>query len=710
MLALKLTVASAGRILLLNAYAPPAPPSVSTGNELTSFSLFIDAEVSTTATLNNNFIDSSPNNLSVTAAITNKQLPQSAFNPYGTHGWCGYFQGGNSYFSFGHVVSSRYPQFDFMHNSTATFTFECWFFRETDTESRLIENTQNSNANTGTRIGIFAASVNTTSNKLFMQVVGTTSTLAVDVRSSSEIALNTWTHVAVTYNRSIITGTAKIYINGVLDGVGDRGPGNPNNMSARFPLSINSGISTVGFVGAIADLRISNAILYNSNFTLPTSPITASSATTKLLTLQHQNNRIIDNSVNNFTATQIATLQTGAIIPGSPYKFTLYSSSTGGSAYFEGNSNLLVSSSSSLVLGADDFTIDAWVYVNYIRTGSGVSFDPAIVSGLDTRVNRNFYISGIDGFLGFGTSTTRTFETQQQVPLLQWTHVAVERSGSTMRLYVNGKTQATTSTNLPNLTQQNSLVIGCGSNRTQGTLAGHISDLRISKGVALFNGDFSPPTSIATATAQTALLLNFTNGAVIDKTGKSTLAMYAATAPTSGINTSTVKNGNASLLFANNAFAYVLQGLIPVNLRKSDFTVEFWINFVASYPVASRKYLVCYERSGSGSITNNPILIQTETNKISLYATSNGTAWDIANNLPVFSGTPTSNVWHHLAVTRSGNTIRTFANGTLVSTTSTSLALLTPTVDMTIGSANCYVDDFRIYKGYAKYIDSFTPQ
>jgi len=267
-----------------------------------------------------------------------------------------------------------------------------------------------------------------------MQVVGTTSTLAVDVRSSSEIALNTWTHVAVTYNRSIITGTAKIYINGVLDGVGDRGPGNPNNMSARFPLSINSGISTVGFVGAIADLRISNAILYNSNFTLPTSPITASSATTKLLTLQHQNNRIIDNSVNNFTATQIATLQTGAIIPGSPYKFTLYSSSTGGSAYFEGNSNLLVSSSSSLVLGADDFTIDAWVYVNYIRTGSGVSFDPAIVSGLDTRVNRNFYISGIDGFLGFGTSTTRTFETQQQVPLLQWTHVAVERSGSTMRL------------------------------------------------------------------------------------------------------------------------------------------------------------------------------------------------------------------------------------------------------------------------------------
>jgi len=29
---------------------------------------------------------------------------------------------------------------------------------------------------------------------------------------------------------------------------------------------------------------------------------------------------------------------------------------------------------------------------------------------------------------------------------------------------------------------------------------------------------------------------------------------------------------------------------------------------------------------------------------------------------------------------------------------------------LTFGSAECYIDDFRIYKGYAKYIDSFTPE
>jgi len=715
MLALKLTVASAGRILLLSAYAPPGPIQVPTGDELTSFSLFIDGEVGTTATLNNRFIDSSPNNLTVTATFATEQISQSAFSPFGTHGWCGRFASGASYLEFGHAVSSRYPHFDFMHNSTATFTFECWFYRETDTESRLIENTMNLNTNTGTRIGIYATSANTTSNKLFMQVVGTTSTLAVDVRSSSEIALNTWTHVAVTYDRSIITGTAKIYINGILDGVADRGAGNANNVSARYPLAVggSGNISSNGYTGTIADLRISNAVLYNSNFTLPTSPVTASSATTKLLILQHQNSRIMDNSINNFTCTQVAASFAGAIVPGSPYKFTMYSSSTGGSAYIDGQA-LIVSSSTSLVIGESDFTIDCWVYMRLTRTGSGVSFDPAIVSGLHSGVNRNFYISGVSGSLGFGTSTTRTFETPNQIPIYQWTHVAVERSGGTMRLYVNGKTEATTSTNLPNLTQQNNLVIGVGRDLSTGNLRAHISDLRIINGQALFNGDFTPPTSMSTATSGTSLLLNFTNGAWIDKTGKSTLSVYAAAGAVTGINSSVYKNGNASLRFANGNFAFIRQGLTTIDLKKSDFTIEFWINFVTyltGSASSNRKYLVCYNRNGGATITNNPLLIQTETNKIGLYATSDGSSWNIANNLTVFSGTPTTSVWHHLAVTRNGNTIRTFANGTLVSSTSTSLALVRVTTPvLTFGSAECYIDDFRIYKGYAKYIDSFTPE
>jgi len=719
MLALKLTTASSGRILLLSSYTPPGPIEVSTGNELTSFSVFFDGEVGTTATLNNTYIDSSPNNLTVTAS--SNLWGQSSFSPFGKQGWCASFDGSNSLVSFGNTpVGVRYPQFSFMHNSTATFTYECWIFRETSVANTLIDNTDNTiNTNTGTRIGIYAASVNTTSNKLYMQVVGTTNTLAVDARSSSEIALNTWTHIAVTYDRSIITGTAKIYINGILDGVADRGPGNPNDLGSRSPLYI--GLSKVNgsgqFQGAMSDLRISNTVLYNSNFTPPTAPVTASSATTALLTFQHQNSRVVDNSVNNYTPDNMvgnrADQGTGSkfsISPGSPYKFSLYTSSTGGSMCLANATYLTVSSSTALVLGSDDFTIDCWVYT-YTAGADLPEYDPPLLSRLDTRANRNFYIS-YNRRLGFGTSTARTFESSIEVPGDQWTHVAVERSSNTMRLYINGVIAGTTTTNLPVLTQQNNLIIGRGADLSRGAIDGYISDFRITKGVAMFNGAFTPPTSMATATAQTSLLLNFTNGAAIDVTGKNVFSFPATPLGSNQtlIDSSVKKNGNASLRFGDGGYAQVKPGRSTINFGTANFTIEFWVNFRA--PWAAGKRLVSYNHAGSATRTNNPLLIQTETNKIGLYATSDGSSWNIANNLTVFSGTPTTSVWHHLAVTRNGNTIRTFANGTLVSSTSTSLSLLTPGADteMTIGSAECYIDDFRIYKGYAKYTDSFTPE
>ena len=78
-----------------------------------------------------------------------------------------------------------------------------------------------------------------------------------------------------------------------------------------------------------------------------------------------------------------------------------------------------------------------------------------------------------------------------------------------------------------------------------------------------------------------------------------------------------------------------------------------------------------------------------------------------------------ANTWYHIAVTRSGNTFRTFVNGVVEKTYTSSAAVFSDaTVPYNIGRTayqsgtfyyNGYMDDLRVTKGYARYTANFTP-
>jgi hypothetical protein len=85
-----------------------------------------------------------------------------------------------------------------------------------------------------------------------------------------------------------------------------------------------------------------------------------------------------------------------------------------------------------------------------------------------------------------------------------------------------------------------------------------------------------------------------------------------------------------------------------------------------------------------------------------------------------FSWSPSTSTWYHVAITRSGTSLRAFVNGSQIGTTQTTSNSLTASgAFCCVGEnldgggqsqfINGYVDDLRITKGYARYTSNFTP-
>ena len=144
-----------------------------------------------------------------------------------------------------------------------------------------------------------------------------------------------------------------------------------------------------------------------------------------------------------------------------------------GSLYFDGTGDYMLSiqSGASYILSGD-FTVEAWIYPNSVSNNYIVTFgneaagryNIALSSGILTT---NIYGSGSVSFSG----TTMTTG--------QWYYIAVVRSGSTIRGYVNGTVSSTTDTNSATIGSGN-LRVGSDSSGSA-TWNGYIDDLRITK-------------------------------------------------------------------------------------------------------------------------------------------------------------------------------------------------------------------------------------
>lgn len=420
------------------------------------------------------------------------------------------------------------------------------------------------------------------------------------------------------------------------------------------------------------------------------SPVDPYFSSTSLLLLGNgtnggHNNTFVDGSTNNFTITRNGNTTQGSFSP-----FT----GAGGSGYFDGSGDYLeLPSNSAFAFGTSDFTIEFWAYLNSQSTF--VIYDPRtaepqLVPVIYTASGQlRFYANGTDAIIGSTLSA------------LTWYHIALTRSGTSTKLFVNGTQSGSTYTDSNNYIQTRP-IIGVYPGNLTSYFNGYISNLRILKGTAQYTSTFTPPTSPLTAITNTSLLLNFTNASILDSTAKNDLE----TVGDAQIDTSVKKFGTGSLKFDGAGDYCVVNGQTSdFAFGTGDFTIEFWL-----YINSTSSFQVMYDGRPYATQTTQP----------TIYVDSGGALKYFANNANMIVGsTLGTGQWYHIALARSGTSTKLFVDGTQTGSTYTDSTNYTNTsarpvigVDGNVinsGYVNGYIDDLRITKGVARYTSNFTP-
>ena len=648
---------------------------------------------------NHTFLDSSNNNFTITR---NGNATQGTFSPFSQTGWSNYFDGTGDYFSGIGTTSS----FNFMHQSNALWTFECWLYTTSSSNQYLLDNSNGTTNQTGVYVGI-------ESSKLIFTITrSSTGTWVASGSSTDNVPINQWVHLAITYDQSLGSNNGKFYINGVASGTVNKTANAPSGSDASNAMRVGafaSGSSPV--IGYLSNLRITNSIEYSAAFTPPTSPLTAI-ANTSLLTCQ--SNRFIDNSNNAFTLTRNGDVSVQAFSPFAP-SANNSAATNGGSGYFDGTGDYLTAPDDAFWdLSSSTGSMELFVY----PTAAPVN-TPGLIGQCPTTANWSSYLYS-DGRIGVGIQgTSEVAAAAGSLIVAAWNHIVITRDNSAgrTRIFVNGVLKATgTGTYFNNSSA--ALHIGYFNGYA---FNGYISDVRFCKGsipttyqtssTTVDASIFTPPSSPVTTSSQgatsgdTELLLSSTNAGIADATGKNVLE----TVGDAQISTAQSKFGGSSMYFDGTGDYLAGTNNALNDLGTGDFTIEFWL-YVSSNPAVAAGVVTKASNSGNTgySVIYYPGYIG--------FVLGSGSA-----SVQSAASSISTTTWTHVAITRFGTSGKIFINGTQSGSTGTINNFTNSTTVIAVGALNTatgwnanygfngYIDDLRITKGIARYTQNFTP-
>jgi hypothetical protein len=249
------------------------------------------------------------------------------------------------------------------------------------------------------------------------------------------------------------------------------------------------------------------------------------------------------NTITSFGSAQISTAQ---------FKYG------GSSALFNGTSSYLTAPTGASAQFPGDFTIETWIYVTpaSLTAGAGkMIFDTRATGLSSTSITLYQFNTGIN-FFASGTSQiiSGAFLTAST-----WIHVALTRSGSSIRLFIDGVQRGGTYSSAANYSD-GLCFVGRDSTAASQYFDGYMDDFRITKGVARYTSGFGQPPAVQTGVAgditlswdrRTRLAKNFTNGFVpLGETSES----YSIDVFTSNVYTTiarTISSPNQSASYTN---------------------------------------------------------------------------------------------------------------------------------------------------------------
>jgi hypothetical protein len=161
----------------------------------------------------------------------------------------------------------------------------------------------------------------------------------------------------------------------------------------------------------------------------------------------------------------------------------------GASLYLDGTGDYLTfPSNSQFAYGTGNFTIECWVYFaagsSYRQIFSNRPTPGSVSSEGSLAINPS---NGLSWY-----TNTFIIDYTTSIGTNQWVHVAICRNGSSLKVFANG-VQVGSTTNSDNLTST-SFTIGANGNGSE-AFNGYIDELRLTKGVARYTGNFTPQTS-----------------------------------------------------------------------------------------------------------------------------------------------------------------------------------------------------------------------
>lgn len=424
-------------------------------------------------------------------------------------------------------------------------------------------------------------------------------------------------------------------------------------------------------------------------------------------TNNQNNHAFLDSSNNNFTITRNGNATQGTF---SPF------SQTGWSGYFDGNGDSLTyTGGSSINFGTSDFTIE--LYVNMANTGTFTAFLRPDDTGTFPEFGYDWSTSELKFQARDGTIATISTSLTPNV----WKHIAASRSGTSLRLFVDGVQVGSTVTNSTNFgSPTNAIRIGGSSFSGTHSVNGYISNLRVIKGTALYTSNFTPSTSALTAVSGTSLLTcqsnrfrdNSSNNFTITRNGDVSIQAFSPFAPTAAYSTANVGGsvyldgtGDYLIVGASNLTASST-GKTPLTVGAGDFTIEGWFN---TSNVSSSAATIFKHYASPG--TNDILEIRLVTNTVTVrYRVSGGV------EAALTSGTITAEQWYHVAFVRNSGVVKGYLNGTEFGSANFTGNLVATTTTTTIGCDQAgtsnftgEISDFRFVKGTAVYTSAFTP-
>ena len=399
--------------------------------------------------------DGSTNYHSITV---NGNVSTKPFSPYDYNEYSAADHGGSVYFVGGADYSSQYLSLSGPTMPSGDFTLSTWAYltHTVNDNKTLIDFNGNSG---GFRIMYMSGT-----NGYHFRFYTANGTVYLYDQSIVH-PLNQWYYIVVVRD----SGTFKLYVNNKLINTSNANPTFSGSNNVRVGQMLGGSGTLEGYLSDI----IYNPTTAITDFTPPTAPLSSSGTS---LHIKGTDASIINKSQNG-------NLELNGNVTGSTTQVKFADTK---SMYFDGSGDDIRFDTISLT---GDFTLEYWIKLSTYNTDAGV-FGYTGTTNSQHRINHNGTLGKIMLYVNAYVHQTTGCFTQSEAE--DWMHIAYSRQGENLKLYVNGIQKDAVTTTLTLDVD----ILGAGGNAGGNNhLNGYLQDFRITKGLARYTANFTPPTA-----------------------------------------------------------------------------------------------------------------------------------------------------------------------------------------------------------------------